>query len=335
MPCEEGCCPREKRDVADAHLGWAPCAEPQEVSPPPEEEYLEIDYDSGIEESSQYVFSQRPYCRNMAAACCSHDNEEKNECSGGCAREQKQHDKGPYACDQPPVFRGWRLQQQQQEETLPPGCGRAALVILLSEAHRRHLAHLRCRGTSEEGVAEARRRWRTVSDRLLEEFEEWGYFAARMKFHKMYLFDLVDNFFDSGSRVIELQRNKEHVLRRLGELKKRNQFFLKPEAELPLVHAAAPARTAGEGAATARPTAAAASLTVMTVARLNELPCTACQKQLETEPGDILSPSLDSSLGSGGGASSSPCSSDTEEDGDACCSPPTTSYGSWLPAPCH
>ncbi|ESL09213.1 hypothetical protein TRSC58_03070 [Trypanosoma rangeli SC58] len=332
MPCEESCSSHEKRDVVDSQPGWVSCVEPQEVSPA-EEEYLDFDYDSGIEESSQYVFSQRPYCRNTAGVSCGDDSNEEGVFCGGREQEEKEEGQKSYACEQDTASRRWRL-QYQQEENLSPGGGRTALVFLLSEARRRHLLHLRCRGAGEEEVLRALRRWRAVSRCLLEELDEWGYLSARMKFHRMYLFDLGSIFFDTVSRASELQRNKENVLQRLDELKKQKQYFLPAEVELPLLDTSSFAGTATEWEAMEKPTVARASLSAMDVARLNEPTLTACHKQPEVELVDALSPSLDSLPESGGGASSSPCSSDTEEYADVCCSPPAN-YDSWLSAPCH
>ncbi|RNF10550.1 hypothetical protein TraAM80_01475 [Trypanosoma rangeli] len=332
MPCEEGYSSHEKQDVVDSQPGWVSCVEPQEVSPA-EEEYLEFDYDSGIEESSQYVFSQRPYCRNTAGVGCSNDSKEEGVCCGGRAQGVKQGEQRSYACEQDTASRRWRL-QHQQEESLSPGGGRTALVFLLSEARRRHLLHLRHRGTGEEEVLQALRRWRTVSQCLLEELDEWGYLSARMKFHRMYLFDLGNIFFDSVSRASELQRNKEKVLQQLDELKKQKQYFLPAEVEVPPLDTSSSAGTATEWEVMEKPVVARTSPIAMNVAHLNEPTFTACPEQPAVELDDALSPSLDSLPESGGWASSSPCSSDTEEYADVCCSPPTN-YDSWLSAPCH
>ncbi|EAN83653.1 hypothetical protein C3747_120g57 [Trypanosoma cruzi] len=329
MPCRADCCSHENEVVEAQFAGWDSCTATQEV-PAAEEECLDIDYAAEIEESSRYVFSQRPYCRNTALAVCGGDGEQGEFCG---VREEEQEQ--PVRELQSHVFvtRGERV--QLQDDTLSPSDRRASLVFLMGEARRRHLALLSRHGASEGSVMEAIRQWRAFARRFLDELDRWGHEHARRMLSNMFLFELPGkscNLLDSGARVRELIRNKERVLQ---ELRERNQLFLTAEANLPQMDTSPCVSMASEGEELEMFPTAADSLSLMAMAQLNDPSFAKFQEGREVELCEFFSFSLDTSLKSGEGASSSDCSSDTDEYADACRSPPSTTGDLWLSAPCQ
>ncbi|EKF33379.1 hypothetical protein MOQ_002755 [Trypanosoma cruzi marinkellei] len=331
MPCRADCGFHENEVVEAQFEGWNSCTATQE-DPAAEEECLDIDYAAEIEESSRYVFSQRPYYRNTAVAVDGGDDDEDGEFCGVSEEEQEQQQVREL---QSHVFvtRGERV--QQQDDTLSLSDRRASLFLLMGEARRRHLALLSRHGASEGSVKEAIRQWRTFARRFLDELDRLGHEHARRMLSNMFLFELPGtscNLFDSGARARELIRNRENVLQ---ELRERNQLFLTAEANSPPMNTSPCVSEASEGEELEMFPTTADSLSLMAMAQLNDPAFAKFQESKGVELCEIFSFSLDTSLKSGEGASSSDCSSDTDEYADACCSPPSTTGDLWLSAPCR
>ncbi|KEG10895.1 hypothetical protein DQ04_03181080, partial [Trypanosoma grayi] len=99
----------------------------------PQEEYLEMDYASEIEECSRYTFSQLVHTYDMTVA-------------DECDTEERwlRHQQRAYARESADAHETWLERMRvQQEETAAGMYGAVSLRLLLGEARHRHLAHLR------------------------------------------------------------------------------------------------------------------------------------------------------------------------------------------------
>lgn len=163
-----------------------------------QEEYLEMDYATEIEDCSRYTFSPQPqyeYTLHMDLYDC------------GPARGREQESGSDASSDD---F----------------NC--VALSILFCEVRRRHLENLRRQSASAAAVATATSEWRGFARSLWRDFKQFGHVYVRRKFSAMLLFEpraqlsLTD---DGSARVHEFLDNKIRLLR---QLRKRNQLFVDP-----------------------------------------------------------------------------------------------------------
>ncbi|KAH9578757.1 hypothetical protein LSM04_004116 [Trypanosoma melophagium] len=199
---------------------------PQYPSPPhkreeEKEEYIEMDYASEIEECSGYIFSERPYCRNVTRN--NNENDDDEDWIVFYFQQQRE-----------------RKRQQKEEERYGegefkftvPAYGHIALRALITEARSKHLAHLNKIGANTACVLEAKRHWRTIAHRTAEDLELFGYERVRRSIAAMCLFnyDNISLQYDNGSQSgVYARLLADKKLRVLRQLQERNVLFISTE----------------------------------------------------------------------------------------------------------